>query len=64
MNKQVRIKPVRREVVDVERLALALLDLIDQLDEPTLAALALDAQCTIARLQLPEPRLPRRESAA
>lgn len=64
MNKQVRIKPVRREVVDVERLALAFLDIVEQLDEPTLAALALDGERTIERLKLPRAHLPRRESAA
>lgn len=64
MNKQVRIKPVHREVVDVERLSLALLDIVDKLDEPTLSALALEGQRTIERLKLPQARLPRRESAA
>lgn len=64
MSKQVRIKPVHRDVVDVERLALALLDLVEQLDEPARAALALDAQRAIERLQLAQAHLPRRESAA
>jgi hypothetical protein len=64
VNKQVRIKPAHRDVIDAERLALAFLDIVAQLDEPTLAALALDGQRLVERLHLPEARLPRRESAA
>lgn len=64
MSKQVRIEPVHRQEIDVKRLALSLLDLVEQLDEPTLAALALDGQGEITRLGLPRRRLPRREAAA
>ncbi len=64
MSKQVRIKPIHRDEVDVERLALALLDVVELVDEPTLAALALEGQRLIDRLQLPQAHLPRRESAA
>jgi len=64
VSKQVRVKPVHRDVVDVERLALALLDIVSQLDEPALAALALDGQRAIERLQLAQAHFPRRESAA
>jgi hypothetical protein len=64
VSKQIRIKPVHRDEADVERLAEALLDIVEQLDEPTLAALALDGQRVIERLRLPLAHLPRRESAA
>jgi hypothetical protein len=64
VNKQIRIRPVHRDEIDLERLALALLDVVEQLDEATLNALAMDGQRTIERLQLTRPRLPRRESAA
>lgn len=64
MNKQVRIRPVHRDEVDLERLALALLDIVEQLDEATLLALALDGRRTAELLRLPKAHLPRRESAA
>jgi hypothetical protein len=64
VNKQIRIRPVHRDEIDLERMALALLDVVEQLDEATLRALALEGQRTMERLKLPRPRLPRRESAA
>ena len=64
MNKHVRIKPVHRHDADVDRLVVAFLDLVDHLDDPTLAALALDGQRLIERLGLPQVQLPRREAAA
>lgn len=64
MSKHVQIKPVHRSEFDVDRLALALLDIVDLLDDPTLAAVALDGQRELARLGLPARRLPRREAAA
>ena len=64
MNKQIRIRPVHRDEIDLERLALALLDVVEQIDDATLNALTMDGQRTIERLQLALPRLPRRESAA
>ena len=64
MSKHISIKPVERDEFDLDTLALALLNIIEELDEPTLQALALDGQRVIKKFQLPVAHLPRRESAA